>query len=119
MEHEPKTAATALLPCQFCGGDAEYWNDVGPGDESFWEWYQCKSCGARRSTVAAWNTRAPSHAALLAENKRLRAALSVILMNARLIPDWEMNGAADTYSVPIDDIEAARVAISVPTTGKE
>ena len=47
-----------LLPCPFCGGKAEYDNDVGPNDEGFWEWIGCTKCGARANNLTAWNRRA-------------------------------------------------------------
>ena len=56
------------------------------------------------------------NAALQAENKQLRELLSIICTNAVLIPDPRMDGATDTYSVPLDDIEAAYAALG---KGKE
>lgn len=38
--------------------------------------------------------------------------LRIIVANAQIIPDPQMNGATDTYSVPLDDIEAARSLIA-------
>ena len=44
---------------------------------------------------------------LRAERDRLRDLVDTIILNARLIPDPAMGGAADIYAVPVDDIEAA------------
>ena len=49
-----------LLPCPFCGGEAETWDGAGP-------WHAiCKKCGAIGSpclseaeAIAAWNNRTP------------------------------------------------------------
>ena len=49
---------TELLPCPFCGGEAEYGFTMA-GEEVY-----CKKCGAamprtttKQATIAAWNTR--------------------------------------------------------------
>lgn len=45
-------------PCPFCGSDKiEYNNDVGPNDESFWEWIECTECGAKCPDAETWNRR--------------------------------------------------------------
>jgi Lar family restriction alleviation protein len=65
-------AAADLLPCPFCGGEAEYDNsDDGP-----YEWIACTECGARGPTnnynsnglggcLEAWNRRPQEDAAAL------------------------------------------------------
>lgn len=40
-----------------------------------------------------------------------KRVLEIIIANACLIPDPTMNGVTDTYSVPLDDIEAARIIV--------
>lgn len=42
----------------------------------------------------------------------LHQALSNIVLNARMIPDPSMQGATDIYTVPMDDIDAARNLIT-------
>ena len=49
---------------------------------------------------------------LLAARDDLLAALENIAATATVIPDPAMDGTTDTYSVPLDDIEAARDAIN-------
>ncbi len=49
---------------------------------------------------------ANTHADELAE------ALRVLVANAELAPDARMKGATDCYSVPLDDIEAARAVLA-------
>jgi Lar family restriction alleviation protein len=51
---------SALLPCPFCGGEAEYDN----ADDSAARWVWCKGCGAKvaaefsdEAATAAWNRR--------------------------------------------------------------
>ncbi len=52
-----------LAPCPFCGGKAEYDNDVGPRDDYYVEFIKCVDCGAstprtrNRDLRAIWNTR--------------------------------------------------------------
>lgn len=38
----------------------------------------------------------------------LLRALDCIVLNARLVPDPDRNGATDCYAVPLEDIERAR-----------
>jgi hypothetical protein len=47
----------ALKPCPFCGGKAQYENDVGHNDEGFWEWYECTICAAKADSAETWNRR--------------------------------------------------------------
>lgn len=60
--------APELLPCPFCGGEAE-WKSGGPGNA----FVMCKSChattddGSIPRIRAAWNTRADLHQQALAE----------------------------------------------------
>jgi hypothetical protein len=54
----------------------------------------------------------PPDARLMVAAPDLLAALRNIVANSRLIPDPAMGGTTDTYSVPLDDIEAARAAIA-------
>ena len=56
-----------------------------------------------------------SHAALLADNARLREALQIIVTNAHLIPDPEMDGMTDVYGITLDDFAFAEEAISPKT----
>ena len=44
---------------------------------------------------------------------RLRDLLTNIVLNASLQPDARMGGTADTYAVPLDDIDAARSALGI------
>lgn len=44
-------------------------------------------------------------------NEELLAVLDNIVANAKLISDPAMEGATDTYSVPLDDIDNARALI--------
>lgn len=79
-----------LLPCPFCGGEAEYHNDKGPTGEMY-GWVGCNQCDAmsvhtdtrsmqpeEQHPIDAWNTRAPTAdaeriAALEDENAALKA----------------------------------------------
>jgi len=56
-----------LLPCPFCGHDAE-WNKGQHGDGSDWHYIACTECEAmggnsadqsREGSIAAWNLRVP------------------------------------------------------------
>ena len=55
-----------LKPCPLCGNEAEYNNDVGANDESFWEWIECTKCSARAS-LDDWNKRFDLNASYEAE----------------------------------------------------
>lgn len=56
------TSEVTLLPCPFCGGEAELYSTV-PTHGGFW-WCVCRDCGASTSfgseaeAIATWNTRA-------------------------------------------------------------
>ncbi len=49
------------LNCPHCGHTAEYHNDTGPKDESFWEWIECTNCTASAS-LDDWNNRSDLNA---------------------------------------------------------
>lgn len=57
-----------------------------------------------------------SNARLIAATPDLLEMLQIIVANARVIPDPDMHGHTDIYSVPICDIESAREAIRKATT---
>jgi len=59
-----------------------------------------------------------ANAALIAAAPDLLAALSCIVLNARLQPDAHMAGTTDCYAIPTDDIEAARAVIAKATGRK-
>jgi hypothetical protein len=71
------TTAPELLPCPFCGWEAEVVSG-GPGNH----FIQCKGCRATSddrhldSAIAAWNRREAATALSEAENERLREALT-------------------------------------------
>jgi hypothetical protein len=49
---------TKYKNCPHCGSDKiEYNNDTGPDDGGFWEWVECKECGARCPDAETWNRR--------------------------------------------------------------
>jgi len=51
------------------------------------------------------------------EYVKLYEVLSIIVTNAQMIPDPRMEGATDTYAVPLDDILAAQKLLDAsPTT---
>ena len=54
---------TELLPCPFCGGEAEAVHEIS----GFWT-VECVECGALVDGIAAWNTR--THGTLTAEQVR-------------------------------------------------
>ena len=66
--------------------------------------------------VTGWREGA-ANARLIAAAPELLAALVAIVVNARLTPDQRMGGATDVYSVPTDDIDAARAAITKAEEG--
>lgn len=86
----------------------------------------CTMCIDRRDDEGAANAdliaAAPDTAAerdrLRAVNADLLAALSCIVLNARLQPDAHMAGTTDCYAIPTDDIEAARAVIAKATGRK-
>lgn len=61
----------ALLPCPFCGGEAELYSTV-PTHGGFW-WCVCRDCGASTSfgseaeAIVAWNARADDAASEMAQ----------------------------------------------------
>ena len=66
------------------------------------------SVGALVCTKAKPMEESRANAALIQLTPDMFEALCNIVANARIIPDPAMGGATDTYSVPLDDIEAAR-----------
>lgn len=53
-----------------------------------------------------------SDAQRFAASEELLEVLRIIIANATVIADPRMEGATDCYAVPLDDIEAARSAIT-------
>lgn len=47
---------TTYKLCPHCGSKAEYDNDVGPGDDGFWEFVRCTGCG-QTGSLNIWNQR--------------------------------------------------------------
>lgn len=64
---EKLEASLAILPCPFCGGEADLYR---PPVSKWWR-VECDSCGCQTEpfhddlagAIAAWNTRAPVRAA--------------------------------------------------------
>lgn len=73
-------------------------------------------CSEGAGIVLACMTEAD--AALIAAAPDLLAALSCIVLNARLQPDAHMAGTTDCYAIPTDDIKAARAVIAKATGRK-
>jgi hypothetical protein len=48
--------------------------------------------------------------------EELERVLTNIVLNARMQPDASMGGAADCWAVPLDDIDAAIIALLKPET---
>ena len=65
----------------------------------------------------ARDVRTVDDARLIAAAPELLAALVAIVANAELAPDQRMDGATDAYSIPTDDIGAARAAIAKAEEG--
>jgi Lar family restriction alleviation protein len=112
-----------LLPCPFCGGEAELHHDKGATGEVY-AWVSCNQCDAMslccdiRSMqmeephpIDAWNTRSDSDtiAALLAEVDRMREALhDAICRPFGVVPA----STEEFYIVALaDQAEARRVAL--------
>mgnify|MGYP003145115678 CR=1 FL=1 len=78
-------------------------------------------CAVNMRSLAALSESGDSeddaNARLIAAAPELLAALVAIVVNARLAPDQRMGGATDAYSVPTDDIDAARAAITKAEEG--
>ena len=51
-------------------------------------------------------------AALMASSRKMRDALRNIVANAVVTHDPERGGMTDVYSIPLDDIDAAKTALS-------
>jgi Lar family restriction alleviation protein len=78
MPTDQNQNAAELLPCPFCGGEAERETFTGANGVSYW--VECRDCGVRidiELTAAeadvAWNTRSdsPKLAALRTRNEEL------------------------------------------------
>ena len=68
-------------PCPFCGSkNIEEENEEGRGD-SYWEWVECKDCGAKHKDKEAWNHRS--------EQSALRRAAEQAYQNEIIEPEMK------------------------------
>lgn len=65
------------------------------------------------SILTEIENRVNSYSATQAALKALVEAAEIVLANATVIPDPAMKGSTDTYSVPLDDIEALKKALAL------
>jgi hypothetical protein len=98
-----------LLPCPFCGGEAE-WKSGGPGNA----WVSCKSCPAETDDGAiprirdAWNTRA------------LPAVQPDAALAMRIAVEMEVHAALGTTTkAKADAILALLLLLSTPAEGQQ
>lgn len=96
------TDATELLPCPFCGGEAE-WKSGGPGCA----FITCKSCPAETGDGSiprirvAWNTRADLHQQALdaaREEGRKQGLEEAMRVAAKMDGEWFQNTYQSSYN---------------------
>ena len=93
----------------------EHWDLTGPHEAEscyFYAGYYLISCPDGNDCLIPVFDGAETVAHLVTAAPDLLDALECIVANADLGPDSAMSDLADCYYVPLDDIEAARAAIT-------
>lgn len=94
MTNDSLIEKTALLPCPFCGGKAEY-NEGRRGDDSVWIYIACADCEAMApyptESSEAWNTRADLRPSEILDNELREKIIAVCHShNRQLLSDETM-----------------------------
>jgi len=69
-------AAPKLLPCPFCGDEAEYSITSDEGQRNDFDTVRCKTCVAEMRTILHWMDKGGEHRDALASAWNRRAAIA-------------------------------------------